>query len=307
MTGGKAASMHTRPPRVALAVLAGATLLVAACGSADTDSGASGTQSTAPATASPPTAPTAPTAPTTVASTTIAVADRECPTERKTVEVATEAFYAQYGRFPESEDELVEVEFLREATGIYSVDADTGEVTRVPDVPCLDERETDASEAVSADEIYTRLTDDEIEAVGGPECAREIAMIIAAGERFVDREGRDPESLDDLDADLDGEPTLWTFDVEADSIVPAEGSPCPDVFSTVEDDRLAACEAGRTTLEVAREAYLAQLGTDAEPTEAELIEQGLIRAEIPELDLVDGVVVPVAGGACDGVLPSSTP
>lgn len=213
--------MHARPPRIALAVLAGASLLVAACGAADTDSGASGTQSTTPGTAS--------TSTTASPSTTIAVADDECPIERKTLEIATEAFFAQYGRFPESEDELVEVELVREATGIYSVDADTGEITRVPGVPCLDEREADASGVASADDVYATLTNDEIEQFGGPACAREIAVIIAAGERFITREGRDPESLEDLCADLDVEPRLWTFDAEADSIVPAAGSPCPDV------------------------------------------------------------------------------
>lgn len=84
---------------------------------------------------------------------------------------------------------------------------------------------------LSADEVFGAMTDDDVTAFGGEACARELADILAAAERYLAREGANPTSLDDLADDLEREVNLWELDPTGAFLVPAPGSPCPDVFS----------------------------------------------------------------------------
>ena len=59
-----------------------------------------------------------------------------CLSEAKTLEVAIEAYYARYGRYPTSESELVDVEFIREEFSGVDLDGET--VVAAPDGPCVD-------------------------------------------------------------------------------------------------------------------------------------------------------------------------
>lgn len=83
----------------------------------------------------------------------------------------------------------------------------------------------------TTDEVLATMSEIDIESFGGIECATELAAISAAGQAFVAREGRNPDSLDELADDLDRTITLWTFDADRESLVPAAGSPCPDAFA----------------------------------------------------------------------------
>jgi hypothetical protein len=85
---------------------------------------------------------------------------------------------------------------------------------------------------LDAEGVFEAMTPADIAGFGGEACARELADIFAAAERFVAREGRAPESLADVADDLGGEVSLWELDASGDILVPAAGSPCPDVFST---------------------------------------------------------------------------
>lgn len=81
----------------------------------------------------------------------------------------------------------------------------------------------------TAEGVFATMSDTEIASYGGVDCATEIAAIIAAGEVFFARESREPVALDELAGDLEREITLWTFDPERQTLVPAPGSPCTDV------------------------------------------------------------------------------
>jgi hypothetical protein len=87
-----------------------------------------------------------------------------------------------------------------------------------------------STEALTTDDVLATMTEADIEAYGGIECATEIAAVSAAGQEFIAREGRNPNSLDELAGDLDREIALWTFDADAQALAPADGSPCPDAF-----------------------------------------------------------------------------
>jgi hypothetical protein len=83
---------------------------------------------------------------------------------------------------------------------------------------------------LTADDVYAEMSADDVAAFGGEDCARELADIFAAGERFVAREGTSPTSLDELANDLEHQVTLWMLDDAGQRLIPAAGSPCPDVF-----------------------------------------------------------------------------
>lgn len=155
-----------------------------------------------------------------------------------------------------------------------------------------------AAEPMTADEFYADLGPETVELFGGEACARELSEIAAAAMRFEAREGREPDDLDELAGDLPTAPVLWAFDADREELVPAPGSPCPDLASATEQDPTDACEAGRKTLEVAREAYLAMIGEGTEPTEADLVAAGLLREELDDWDLAGGVPVPQPGSPC---------
>lgn len=70
----------------------------------------------------------------------------------------------------------------------------------------------------------------------------------------------------------------------------------PQSFGDV--DR-AACDADRSTLETAIEAYRALNGDDAMPTEADLVTAGLLRTESSGFDIEpSGILTPSPAGPC---------
>ena len=152
---------------------------------------------------------------------------------------------------------------------------------------------------MTTDEVLATMTEADVTAYGGVECATEIAAISAAGQAFIVREGRNPNSLDELAGDLDREIALWTFDAETQALAPAIGSPCPDVFRESADAQQASiCSSERATLEVAVEAYVAQEGTPP-PGEQALVDAGFVRTLIDAYDLdAAGAVVPAADSPC---------
>jgi hypothetical protein len=282
--------MQARPLRLSISVLAVGSLL-AACGDDGAASGVSAAE-TVPAATVAATAP-----PTTVAASTVLPVDEECNSELRTMQVAVEAYYAQNGEYPTSEAELVQVQFIRVESAAYDLVPDTGEVVRVPGVPCPADDSAEQSAPMTADDMYATLTEQEIAGFGGTECARELMEIAAAGERFVAREGRNPESLDEMAVDLDIEPVLWQYDTGDETLTPAPGSPCVD-FPTQEAASI--CEAERNTLTVAVEAYTAQYG--APPASEDDLVGGFLRQSVERYDLDGSAQVVVApGGPCDTV------
>jgi hypothetical protein len=158
-------------------------------------------------------------------------ADRAaCQIDASALRTALESYELLQGEPAVDEAALVEAGFLRSESELW--DVVDGRLAAV-DPGCSDvAAETEAPEIVtstsipSIDEVLAALSDEEVEALGGPDCAREVAQIYAAGERFVAETGEAP---DDLDALVDGgylaaRPELWTF-VDGE-LVPADGSDC---------------------------------------------------------------------------------
>lgn len=219
----------------------------------------------------------------------------ECPTDLRTFEVAIEAYSAQYGRSPDLEADLVEAGLLRAEFDTY--DFVDGKIARVNGVPCENEPTggDDPSSLPTADEWLDLFTPEQIAGLGGRECARELAVIAAAVQRFLAREGREPDTLAELDGDIETPLELWRW--ANDDLVPVEGSGCIDPDGT--DDT--SCRVEARTLQVAREAYLAQYGPGTEPTEDDLVAAEFLRAPSDSVDLIDGVATATPGGPCEGV------
>ena len=74
------------------------------------------------------------------------------------------------------------------------------------------------------------MTGDDIATFGGEACARELADIFAAGERYAAARGLQPDGLDEPRRRPRRAVVLWMFDPDARHWRPADGSPCPDAF-----------------------------------------------------------------------------
>lgn len=171
-----------------------------------------------------------------------------CDGDADTLRAAIEQFELLEGSTPDSEAALVATGYLKEESERFDVvdgrleavdQACKGSVpatTPNGSVP-LTAPATDLGQIITNDqvltaaEVFATMTADDIAAFGGEACARELADIFAAGEAFTAREGREPENLDDLESDLESPVTRWAYDGTDDRLVPADGSPCPDVFA----------------------------------------------------------------------------
>jgi hypothetical protein len=226
----------------------------------------------------------------------------ECEQDRRTVEVAIEAYYANYAEYPESMDVLVG-DYLRRSLDSYSVLAD-GQIERRHDMPCtLTARVDDTSADVpqTLGEALALMGEDFIAEVGGIECATELAEISLAAQRFVDRSGTEPVQLSDVSDDLERPITRWQWDTNRETIIPVEGSGCIDL-SAGDDAPEAACVAEFETLSVAVEAYFAETGAPPADIEA-LFERGLMKAPVDRFVLADGVPAAVPGSGCEEFIP----
>ncbi len=209
-----------------------------------------------------------------------------------------EAHLASEDRLPDAESELVDNGLLRTESGSY--DLVDGEIVRVVGAPC-DYEPIRTANPLTTDRVFGSWPDSLVERYGGRDCALEQAAVMAAGQNFINRENRLPETLADLDGDLDRPVVLWQW--SENRLIPVEGSGCVDLDQADVDqaDTARACRVEKRTLEVAREAYLAQNGAATEPTEDDLVTAGYLRTTSPTLDLLDGVITAVPGGDCEGI------
>jgi hypothetical protein len=172
-----------------------------------------------------------------------------CETDANILRTALESFELIEGSPAESEEALLATGYLTDESELFDVvdgqviavaasckgevvvTTPTGETPASAPATELGQMVTD-EDLLDAAGVFDAMTPEDVAEFGGEACARELADVFAAGERFVAREGRVPASLDDLANDLDGDVTLWELDESGDILVPTAGSPCPDVFST---------------------------------------------------------------------------
>lgn len=225
----------------------------------------------------------------------------ECEQDRKTLEVGVEAYYAQNGSYPDSTAELAG-EYTRADLTSYTLGPD-GSIERVPGAPCVipsSEGSATSQPPRTADEFYAMLSEDDIAGFGGPECAIEVAVVLVASQLFIDREWREPVSLDELADDLERPITLWAFDADRRTLIPAAGSPCVDYWGEL-DTQQETCDGQFMTLITANEAYYAMNGSYPN-SQQDLLEQQMIREQIDGFTVAGGSVVPDVGSACDAIV-----
>jgi hypothetical protein len=240
-----------------------------------------------------------------------------CGSEASSFRTVLEIYEVREGEPAPDEAALIEGEYVRSESELWDVvdgrlvvqHPDCGEVpTTVPAAEIV----TDAGSgsALAVDEVLASFTGDDVASMGGPDCARQLAVVFAGASQYTALEGVEPETLADVEAaGYFSEPvTMWQ--VVDDTIRPTPDSGCIDfVAAEVEETQARACRVEARTLETAREAYLAQVGD--EPTRDDLIDAGFLRDQGADavfvMDLVDGRPRPVPGGPCEGVDLSTPP
>lgn len=153
-----------------------------------------------------------------------------CAANASILRQAIDTYTILEGEPPVDEAALVP-DFIREETTDW--DIVDGEVVaenpacgEVPAVTPIDDIVTSSAPLPTADEILAGWTDEQIDGIGGTDCATELSAILAAAPRFAQEQGADPDGLADLvDAGYLAEPPkLWT--VADDELAPADGSAC---------------------------------------------------------------------------------
>ena len=224
-----------------------------------------------------------------------------CGLNASMLRTAIDAYTMLEGAPPPDESALVP-DFLREQTTDWDVVdgelvAENPDCGDPPEVTPIDAIVTSTLPNLTADEVLASFSQEQIDQIGGTECATELAEIFAAGERYVAEQAGEPQGLQDLvDAGYLAElPTLWQAD--GDELTPTDGSGCADLTAL---DLEARCTAEARTIEVAYDASLAMNGDGSDPTEAGFVTDGLLRAELPLVDLGEGgAAIAAPGSGCD--------
>ena len=161
-----------------------------------------------------------------------------CSINASTLRTAIDAYSLLEGDPPPDEQALVDEGFLRGVTEDWDI-VDGVLVAENPacgDVPTTVPTQQIVTEGTGSggptvDEVLATLTDDDIDDLGGPECARQLAVVVAGAEQYAELEGVDPESMAELEAaGYLAEPvTMWH--VVDDQLRPTDDSPCNDILA----------------------------------------------------------------------------
>lgn len=154
-----------------------------------------------------------------------------CNSDAATLRTALETYELLAG-LPAPDESVLVGEFLREESDLWDivdgqlVPVDPGCSSVATEAPDAVEIVTSTLPPQSADEIFAGFTDDQIAAIGGDACARELAAIFSGADRYVLEVGSDPAGLQQLvdDGYLDAMPTLWA--ITDDLLAPVPGSGC---------------------------------------------------------------------------------
>ena len=156
----------------------------------------------------------------------------QCSQDASTLRVALDAYEMLNGTPAADEQTLIDSEYLREASDVWDVvhgqliAADPGCGDVPADIPEA-EIVTSTEPLLMPEEVFAGFTAEQIESVGGTDCARELAALFSAGERYSAQTGdTDPDGFQAfIDAGvLDQLPVLWTTD--GTDLLPVDGSGC---------------------------------------------------------------------------------
>jgi hypothetical protein len=157
--------------------------------------------------------------------------DLQCSQDASALRTAIDAYEMLEGQPPINEQVLIDGQYLREPSDVWDVvDGELvatdpgcgGADTDIPETEIV----TSTEPPPSPEDVLVGFSAEQISAVGGLDCARELAEIFSAGERFIAASGAEPQDFQDfIDAGvLDELPKLWT--TNGDALVPVEGSGC---------------------------------------------------------------------------------
>lgn len=157
-----------------------------------------------------------------------------CNRDLATLRTALDMYEVLEGAPAGDEAALVAGQFLRSESDLW--DIDDGRL--VPIDPACGATQADDPNAIeivtstepprSAQEVFADFTAQDIAAIGGEQCARQLAEIFSGVDRFVIEQGGQPDSLSELEAaGYLAEPvTMW--EVTNAGLIPAEDSDCLD-------------------------------------------------------------------------------
>lgn len=158
-----------------------------------------------------------------------------CNSDASTYRTVLEIYEVAEGEPAPDEAALVAGGYVRGESELWDV-VDGRLVAQHPDcgdVPTsisATEIVTEASDAEvpSVDEVLATFTDDDVASFGGPDCARQLAVIFAGASSYAEQEGVEPTTMADVEAaGYFAEPvTMW--EVVDDTLRPAAGSGCVD-------------------------------------------------------------------------------
>ena len=154
-----------------------------------------------------------------------------CNQDAATLRTAMESYELLEGA-PAPDEAALVGDYIRTPSDLW--DIEDGKL--VPVDPGCESVPTEGPEAVeittssgppqSADELYASFTAEQIAAVGGEPCARELAAIFSGVDTYTAETGADPDGLAQLvdEGYLDTIPTLWQ--ITNDLLTPVDGSGC---------------------------------------------------------------------------------
>jgi hypothetical protein len=158
-----------------------------------------------------------------------------CEVNASSLRTAIEAFRLLEGGDPADEAALIEAGLLSvEATDwdvadgeLVAVNPACESVAPPSTIEIVTETIDDGrSVDVTTDDVFATFDEGFIAGVGGFDCARELAVIAAAGSNYESREGIGPPDLESIRDDFDEPVVLWIYDAAVDDLVPTDGSPC---------------------------------------------------------------------------------
>lgn len=158
-----------------------------------------------------------------------------CGAEASNFRTMLEIYELTEGEPAPDEAALVAGDYLRSESELWDVVdgrlvAEHPDCADVPGTVPTEEIVTEAGpgEPLSVDGVLADFTDDDIASFGGPDCARQLAVLFAGGSQYTAAEGVEPDTLADIEAaGYFVEPvTMWEI---VDGILrPTPGSDCLD-------------------------------------------------------------------------------
>jgi hypothetical protein len=154
-----------------------------------------------------------------------------CGSEASSFRTALEAYEIVEGEPAADEQALIDAGLLREESELWDVTdgrlvAQNPDCGTVPATVPATEIVTDTGSVPTVEDVLATLTAEDIALIGGADCARQLAVVVAGAARYAEREGVDPETFADAENDFEEPVTLWQL--VDDALRPADGSGCVD-------------------------------------------------------------------------------